>query len=150
MKNKKDIHEYKNYDRNTSDLVNIFVYGTLKVGGYYAGYFDQVRLCSVPCTIKGALYRITGGWFPGLILDETRTVHGELHVYKNAKKVIALMDTIEGVSSGLFRKETVNVKIEDNKNKEAIVYVFNHIITENNAVIIETGTWPIDEKEKLL
>ena len=143
MKNNSQIHQTHQKDTNIKNTVDIFVYGTLKVGGYFADYFDGIRKKSVQAKVKGTLFRIVYGWFPGLILGGESEVTGELHTYSNAKEVLQVMDEIEGVREKLFKREIALVKLDTGEVREAVVYTFNQSTQGSEAV--ESGVWDIEE-----
>jgi gamma-glutamylcyclotransferase (GGCT)/AIG2-like uncharacterized protein YtfP len=122
-----------------------FVYGTLKVGGHFATYFDEHRVMSVPATLPGYdLYNM--GWFPA-IQEGNGIVHGELHEYKNLHLVAHRMDSIEGYNPhnpelGLYIRKRLQVETAGNgKRITANVYVFARPI--EGAKRIDSGIWPI-------
>lgn len=126
------------------DTVDVFVYGTLKKGGYFSKSFDSVRERSVPSRIKGTLFNIGNGEFPGVVLNNENEVVGELHTYRERKDVLKLMDHIEGVEQKLFKREMTSVKLENNEIKEAIIYTFNQ--STDDFEIIKDGVWKIEEE----
>lgn len=134
-----------------------FVYGTLKVGGYYANDFDKLRISSEKAIINNMnLYKIS--YYPG-ILPGIGTVTGELHEYKNPEIVIQLMDRIEGYKPklkpelSLFKRKRMVVITEAGKEVEANLYIYNYKITRKEvksykyqiegATLIKNGIWNI-------
>jgi gamma-glutamylcyclotransferase (GGCT)/AIG2-like uncharacterized protein YtfP len=121
-----------------------FVYGTLKVGGKFAEYFDDYRLTSTKAVLKGHdLYNL--GWFPG-IKEGTGKVHGELHTYDNVGFVTKELDRIEGFnklseSGSLFVRKRLPIETDDGV-VEANVYVFNRDL-DKNCRLISDGIWEI-------
>lgn len=113
--------------RKLSEEGKVFVYGTLKVGGFFAQRFDKVRLSSVPGTVKANMYSIEGR-FPGIVESKDGVVTGELHTYTDIELVIAMMDMIEGYfgaddPNNLYDRVKINVETKDG-NVEATAYVF--------------------------
>jgi len=129
--------------------VKVFVYGTLKVGGYFAKRFDGVRLSSVKATVSGKLYG--GKDYPRLLLapeEEACLVYGELHTYFKADEVIKAMDSIEGYREdqskvyNLYNRKLIKVKLEDGTEEEAFIYEYAHK-PEFDADVLESGKWEI-------
>lgn len=129
-----------------------FVYGTLKVGGYFAGAFDKLRTNCQPAKLKGFnLFRIggDGSWFPGIVRGDGE-VTGELHSYDDEyfNLVRNHMDAIEGYNpkspkNSFYRRTTAIVELDDGTEEEAIVYIFNDEIKDDYAQL-KSGVWPID------
>ncbi len=129
---------------STNETGKVFVYGTLKVGGYFAEHFNSVRLKSSKAKIKGTLF--DSGQFPAMKLDGKHVVHGELHEYSNFVEVILQMDRIEGYNGEKDREfnlynRTKTMVETDEGNKIAVIYEFNKSTV--NMPIIETGIWEI-------
>ena len=129
-----------------------FVYGTLKVGGYFAKKFDALRTSNKPAKLKGFdLYRIgssTDSWFPGVIPGDG-VVTGELHEYdkKATKEVLTGMDRIEGFDPknpkhSFYRREIVKVTLEDGTEEDANGYIFNSKMPKEYPKV-KSGTWTI-------
>ena len=129
-----------------------FVYGTLKVGGFFAEAFDELRTECKNAKLKGFdLFKIGGGsssWFPGIIKGKGEVI-GELHAYNKdyIKEVFANMDAIEGYNEkdparSLYRREKAVVELEDGSTEEANVYIFNNKMPKEFPKI-ESGIWPI-------
>ena len=128
------------------DRGHVFVYGTLKMGGYFSSLFDKERLWVQPATIKGTLYDI--GPAPGLSLEGSNLVHGELHLYKDFSYVIRQMDRIEGfIHEGskfnLYDRQVIEVDTPLGRHT-AVVYTIRQSLTIHKRVKkIENGIWPI-------
>ena len=125
--------------------IHFFMYGTLKVGGHYAGQFDKERKSSEKASIKGRMYHLGG--FPGVKLNEDGTVHGEVHTYDNVQAVQAVFNRIEGYSPKadpkhcLYLLKTVKAKLANGEEVDVQVYEFNR--STEGYKIMEDGTWPI-------
>ena len=133
----------------SNDIGLIFVYGTLKEkspSDSYARIFDDFRLRSVSATVKGTLYDL--GYFPALVLGGNSVVYGELHKYKNFRKVIATMDQIEGYHGrdncdNLYRRVKVQVAIDASETYlTATAYEFAQAVGE--AKVVSNGVWEMD------
>jgi len=122
---------------------NIFVYGTLKVGGRLASSFDSHRVGVVHGAIPGQLFAVKGAWFPAVRLAGKGVVKGELHRYNDFEKVLARFDQIEGYREGetdnLYNRREVDVTTDHGKLR-AYVYEFNG---SRDLVEIESGEWDI-------
>ncbi len=81
----------------------LFVYGTLTRDGPMAHLLGTCR--RGPATVRGRLWHLRAG-YPALTLDGDDLVHGEW-VEGVAPAVLAVLDTYEGVSEGLFRRAVV-------------------------------------------
>lgn len=123
--------------------MKVFVYGTLKVGGYFAGQLDDYRLSSEETSITGfSMYNL--GNFPTVVRDDSGRVHGEVHDYKQG--ALAVLDRIEGYreenpDSSLYVRETISVDGED-----VFIYIINCEEKEINkqfsrAHKIDSGKW---------
>jgi len=116
------------------DTTMNFVYGTLKVGGYYAPIFDEYRKESVPAFIKG-FEMYTNGHYPMIVKSENpeKKVFGEYHYYRDASFVIGEMDRIEGYDEeyddGLYLRRKVTVFGMDGRLiGECWTYIYNREI----------------------
>lgn len=78
--------------------INIFVYGTLKVGGRFARQFDGVRKKVRESSIGGTMFNVNG-MYPMILIGTGDTIFGELHTYSPSEGVLDGMDRIEGYPS---------------------------------------------------
>ena len=130
------------------DLNKIFVYGTLKEGGFFARHFDSYRISSERATIKGTM--ISLGEFPGIVLQGDGEVVGELHEYSSFDNVLEEIDRIEGCSGenedpdNLYHRKAIKV-LTDSGEKEAWIYVIN---TDQMEIlhyeVVKNGEWKIN------
>jgi gamma-glutamylcyclotransferase (GGCT)/AIG2-like uncharacterized protein YtfP len=129
------------------DELKIFVYGTLKSGGFFDKKFLQKNRLSTQKAVleNAALYDL--GAYPGLKMGHTGLkVHGEIHTYKNRDKVLQVMDCIEGYSGDLkdslfVRRETSVYNQEKGIREKAFIYEYNYSAQDSNAALIEKGVW---------
>lgn len=132
--------------------MKFFVYGTLKVGGYFAENFDSVRKTVDKAVLKGYdMYGIghTGhAAYPGIVPGDGE-VHGEVHTFdeKHQKAVLSAIDGIEGYHAAdekgsLYLRKKVPVQLEDGTEEEAFVYIFNNGIQKYYGKI-EDGVWDV-------
>lgn len=124
---------------------HVFVYGSLKAGGFFSYGFDQLRLASVPATIRGTMYDLWA--FPGVVLEGDGQIHGELHTYRHFSEVVQAFDYIEGYRRGnpesnLYLKKVVEVTTMDGHKKRAIVYTINtQRINLGRYDVVKDGKW---------
>ncbi len=88
----------------------LFVYGTLMSGDVRSCYLRGQSFLSQARTLPK--YRMLNvGGYPGLILDERqgRAIEGEL--YEVDSSTLAILDEVEGVADGLYRRKTVELEI---------------------------------------
>ncbi len=129
-------------------LNKIFVYGTLKEGGYFANNFDTARLSSRRATLAGTM--LSMGSFPGVILNGNGVVLGEIHEYGNVDSVLRALDCIEGCSGAeentgdLYHRKVVKVSTEDGE-EDAWTYTINIDSSEIPLYeVVADGEWKIN------
>lgn len=129
-----------------------FVYGTLKVNGYFAHAFNDLRETSVDAKLKNFnLYKVGNGldaWFPGVV-PGNGVVFGEVHRYnsKYIEQVYRAMDRIEGYipsnpEKSLYKRQLLEVELVDGTTEVANVYVYNRKI-ERNFELVTNGVWDV-------
>jgi gamma-glutamylcyclotransferase (GGCT)/AIG2-like uncharacterized protein YtfP len=130
----------------------VFVYGTLKINGYYADQFNSYRLNCLPGTVNGTMYTPHGGW-PCVVLDKGGIVHGELHKYKDYSAVLQAMNMIEGYQEGrekgnLFNRVKTEITLLNGSKVKAFIYVWGSENIEG-LIKVKDGFWEIEKpKEK--
>jgi gamma-glutamylcyclotransferase (GGCT)/AIG2-like uncharacterized protein YtfP len=128
-----------------------FVYGTLKMGGYFAEQFNSRREYSkVAILHKYDLFAVgkIPTQFPGIVPGEGSVI-GELHEFPQ-NQVISVtmeMDMIEGYSgrdeyNSLYLRKIAVIELEDGSFTGANIYEFNGPI-EKQYKKIESGIWEI-------
>lgn len=128
----------------SKELLKVFVYGTLKVGGRFAKRFDDLRVSNKSGKIKGTMFNISDS-FPGVVLNGEDVIVGEVHEYTEPTEVEKALDRIEGFfkeghPQNLYNKEVVEVETEDGIEK-CKMYTFAPD-TDKYQKIAE-GTWKI-------
>ena len=129
-----------------------FVYGTLKVGGRFAAYFDKIRTSSKPATLMHhdlfGIGPIGHAPFPGAV-PGTGNIVGEVHEYEgaNIRSVLRSLDSIEGYheddeESSLYLRTKKKVVLEDGEEVDAFVYIFNKKIASHYHKL-EEGVWEV-------
>lgn len=129
-----------------------FVYGTLKVGGRFAGYLDNIRTSSRQAILQNHdLFSIgQSGYaaYPGAV-PGTGDIIGELHEYGGAdlKSVLKILDDIEGYyeydeKNSLYIRTRKDIFLKTGEEVEAFVYIFNQPIKISYNKI-ESGVWEI-------
>jgi len=127
-----------------------FVYGTLKIGGRFSRYFDNIRKSSTKAKVSGFdLYEVSRGFngFPGVV-NGKGTVVGEVHEFEDnvVDQVTEVMDQIEGCDPknpdrGLYRREIVEVELENGEKVNANIYIYNGVTYETSK--INNGDWKL-------
>lgn len=120
-------------------MVTVFCYGTLKRDYSAHGLIKRspgAFLGEVTTAPRYQLYDV--GSFPGMVEDDSQIggVKGEL--FKIPDAALPNLDRYECVSSGLFRRE--EIELED--GSKALAYLFNKDII--GAKKIEDGFWNND------
>ncbi len=130
----------------------VFVYGSLKEGGYYAMYFDSSRLSVQKAVIKGDLY--DGLPFPFVDIEGVGEVHGEVHEYEGFENVLKLIDQIEGfIKEGfvgnLYDRIITKATLEDGKEVDVYVYYISlekaerYVQSWMKLEKVESGIWEV-------
>ena len=130
----------------------VFVYGTLKLGGFYADQFDDFRIDSIKGYIEGDLYDL--GNFPGILLSGKNKIYGELHRYSDFSSVVERMDRIEGYHEedhpdNFYERKTVEVTTETGEIMEAVAYslaskqLLDYVEEKGDSIKVENGVWEI-------
>lgn len=135
----------------TDETINIFVYGTLKVGGRFASRFDKFRVSVKKATTIGTMINVHDS-FPTVVLNNRNIVYGELHTYTNPKEVIKRMDIIEGYrgrgkgQKNFYDRVIINVTTEDKKEIKATGYIAGSVLkTYNDLEPVESGFWILNK-----
>jgi gamma-glutamylcyclotransferase (GGCT)/AIG2-like uncharacterized protein YtfP len=116
-------------------MTNLFVYGTLKSGERAHGLLSRWNpkfLGEFKTAPRYHLYE--QGFFPGMVSDDSIAggVYGEL--YEVSDDCMDAMDYYEGVESGLFRRETIELQ----DGSKAIAYF---IVNPDRDRRITGGRW---------
>ena len=125
--------------------LRVFVYGTLKVGGKFAGRYDEFRKTVKKGTIKGKMFSVHNS-FPGVLLNGEDTIHGEIHEYADPDgKVLSSLNRLEGFitegnKNNLYNQRFVKVSTDEGEY-ECLMYEFNRPTDELSQV--KTGVWKI-------
>jgi len=122
-----------------------FVYGTLKVGGRFAGIFDSRRLSVKKATVNGTMYSVSK-CYPAVKFNNNGIIHGEIHEYVDEKEVQEHFNRIEGfygenVDYNLYNRVKIKVTNEDGNEVDCYAYEFN----KDTATLekVENGIWEI-------
>lgn len=123
--------------------LKVFVYGTLKIGGRFAQYFNPYRVSVKKGQIKGTMFNL--GSFPGVVLNGDTIIEGEIHEYNQADSTEANLDSLEGFrgnnnSTNLYNKDIVEVTT-DTGTELCKVYTFARSIEGFKK--IKEGIWEI-------
>lgn len=129
------------------EFIDVFVYGTLKVGGRFSHAFDDNRKSVEDAVAKGTMFDVHGS-YPCIVLEGDKPVHGELHTYDSPEDVIKDFDRIEGFQPGrdnnLYNRKEIMVTTASGETKKAIVYEFaSPERASEEFEVIEDGRWEI-------
>jgi gamma-glutamylcyclotransferase (GGCT)/AIG2-like uncharacterized protein YtfP len=134
----------KHYAPKTS---NLFVYGTLKMGGELHGELSMRNARFLGnARIKGKLFRIAGESYPAAVAAVSEDyVAGE--VYQLPDPLIALwkIDRVEECDKGLFRRELVDAWLDGKKIK---AWSYFYLRPLDKSAQIEGGFFSTDPKVK--
>jgi gamma-glutamylcyclotransferase (GGCT)/AIG2-like uncharacterized protein YtfP len=129
----------------------VFVYGTLKPGGFYWPHFCEGKVSSAtPAKIYGELYDLHVG-YPGVFMRGTSWVHGYILSFRELKDFKQL-DVLEGYEPNrpLEANEYVRLQVECfNTEGKALGKVWAYQMTEAtykefSGTRIDAGVWPVD------
>lgn len=132
------------------DQYTVFVYGTLKPGGYYWPRFCEGKVSEVlPAKIRGSLYDLGVG-YPGVVLDDYGWVQGYLLTIPNEADFYQL-DVLEGYEPHreLSKNDYLRLKVpcftlDGAPLGEFWAYEMTAaMMTRHNAILIEDGNWLI-------
>ena len=101
-----------------SGALPLFVYGTLLAGEAREGMLRGLGRRQGHS--RGTLYHLPAG-YPAVVLGGEERVYGELVDAPN-ERLLSMLDMVEGVSDGLFRREEVSVTM-GLQSQRAWVYV---------------------------
>jgi len=121
--------------------MNVFVYGSLKPGGWSHGNLgDGVVHDPKEGTVEGALYDINGSW-PALNINEPGVTHGLVYevIDDQEEALMKRLDSLEGYPN-LFDRKLMPIRV-DNRLVEATVYFGVSPGLFDNAKIVESGVW---------
>ncbi len=106
----------KNNDTSDSNFISVIGYGTFITLGHWKNKFN-VEVCTVNNFTR--IYP-KGSWFPYALKSA-----GSFNALKFAvtKEEIKLLDEIEGVDSGLFKRVMVDILLKNSRSSSAFMYV---------------------------
>lgn len=114
------------------DTMTIFVYGTLK-RGYRADLSSRGEYKKDATLNDYSIHNL--GSFPGIVPNPGHVVQGEVFVID--KKWLSSIDSYEGVSFGLYRRETVTLSC----GTKVDTYIYNNQQHISSLEPIESGRW---------
>ncbi|MEO0794618.1 MAG: gamma-glutamylcyclotransferase family protein [Verrucomicrobiota bacterium] len=138
-----------------SDQPKVFVYGTLKPGGYYWPRFCEGRVVSaIPARVKGQLFALPAG-YPALTHGDGWT-HGYLLTLKDAA-VLAGFDSLEGYEVGRRSEDNEYDRVEidvywEDGGIAGRSWTYMMSIDRINAlkgVLISNGEWDVDDPDEI-
>ena len=111
----------------------LFVYGTLKRGFRLHSFLKKARYLG-EATLSGfKMYDL--GWYPAIVPGKG-CVQGEL--YEVDWKTLLLIDEVEEEGEE-YRRELLEVELEDGRRLEAFVYVYLGDVSER--LEVKSGRW---------
>jgi len=121
----------------SSETLNqcVFVYGTLKQGFCrHHAIADQIFL---GVAVTEPAYRLFDlGEYPGLIAEAAgKSIGGEL--YRVNEKCLQKLDVVEGVSDGLYSRQTVRL-LPPWSDQQAVTYIYEQSVSGYQ----EIPEWP--------
>jgi gamma-glutamylcyclotransferase (GGCT)/AIG2-like uncharacterized protein YtfP len=116
-------------------MVKVFVYGTLRKGERRNHILEGSRFIGYARAKGFFLYKIKE--FPGMV-EGSGEVVGE--VYEISEDLLEKLDWIERVPY-LYRRELIEVTLEDGQAIFVYVYIYNGEIDEDYNEIIPSGDW---------
>lgn len=120
-------------------LNKVFVYGTLKEGGWLASerVLTENRLSVKPASIQGKMYNL--GSFPGVTLEGSDLVHGEIHEFSNHERILPIMDRMEGYHADMPMSSMYRRLLIDVDGERCWIYVYNLSVRESDRIM--DGVW---------
>ena len=128
----------------------VFVYGTLKPGGYYWPRFCKGKTGdAVPAKIRGSIYDLHVG-YPGVVLDDGGWVCGFLFNFEREEDFVEL-DRLEGFvpSRDAQKNEYNRLKVDCFSQSGDLLGEFwayemaLSAVQHHNGTRIGSGNWPI-------
>ena len=134
----------------------VFVYGTLKPGGYYFSSYCEGKVRStLPAMIRAWLYHLPREGYPAVVLPRTCSadvpwVHGCVHFFADQADALAL-DPLEGYNPGAPDSENeynrVKVTAFDSA-KSPMATVWTYVMSRErvaalNGQIVAGGNWVV-------
>lgn len=128
--------------------IRVFVYGTLKPGGYYWPRFCEGKVIAYePAKARGRLYHLPLG-YPGMLLDPSQWAQGYLLTLAD-DAALAGFDYLEGYEvdrdpeENDYERPWIEVfSPEGDPLGMAWTYVMtSQRITEHRGVLVEDGNW---------
>lgn len=115
----------------------LFAYGTLMQGQPQHALLQEAGVISVlPASIAGELVDV--GEYPALRLSPyiTSRVHGQLI---GIEKLDTVLDRLDGYEGPEFKRELVNVTLDDGRTHTAFTYVLASDVV--HTTVIPSGRW---------
>jgi gamma-glutamylcyclotransferase (GGCT)/AIG2-like uncharacterized protein YtfP len=114
----------------------LFIYGSLLSRGVnHHLLLEQGAIpYSLNASIKGELYLIE--WYPGLVLQENKTVIGEVYQLNDPEKAFTYLDEYEGADDSKnpeYERVIVPVKVDD-RFVECWTYIYLHPVDRSSLI----------------
>ncbi|QER41617.1 gamma-glutamylcyclotransferase [Thermodesulfobacterium sp. TA1] len=114
-------------------MPKVFVYGTLRKGESRSFLLTDCKFLGYAKAKGFLLYNVSS--FPGMVPGEGEVI-GE--VYEIPESLLEKLDKVEDVPN-LFRRELIEVVLEDGIGILAYVYLYNKKV--DNKLLIPSGDW---------
>ena len=132
----------------------VFVYGTLKPGGYYHDtYCGGFQFDLFEGQVKGQLYSFPSLGYPGATEHDTQSIQGVLLVFKHPEReVLSKLDILEGYDptrptdqNEYYRKQVPVFDTQDQLICDAAWCYFMEPskVDALNGVLIPDSYWPV-------
>lgn len=123
----------------------VFVYGTLRQGGFYHHLIENLIKSSKKAYTKGNMYHypLNGdyGYYPYLT-EGDQIIYGELFTFNDFNHAMSILDDLED-NGNLYKRKLHPVYDVDNQNRIAWVY-FIIPSSEKKGKWIESGDWLLE------
>ena len=106
----------KNSDTSDSNFISVIGYGTFITLGHWKNKFN-VEVCTI---INFTRIYPGNSWFPYAIKSSGSFKALKFDV---SKEEIKILDKIEGVNNGLFKRVMVDILLKSNQSSSAFMYV---------------------------
>jgi gamma-glutamylcyclotransferase (GGCT)/AIG2-like uncharacterized protein YtfP len=114
----------------------LFVYGSLREGQQARALIAEHVKGWEPATMKGLIYAMPEG-YPGLVIDDSAIVHGELVTLTDLTSALPLLDAYEGeMFSRVLRQAEVA-----GTTRWSWVYQLSQPTLASTGVLIASGDW---------
>lgn len=133
---------------------HVFVYGTLKPGGYYHdAYCGEFQFEATDGTIMGRLYSFPSLSYPGAVENDTSRIKGVLIKFHHTEiEVLEKLDRLEGYDPDRTTDENEyyrkRISVFDENDRRIVAQAWCYFmdpekIKRLKGVPVVTGFWPV-------